>query len=95
MAVVKSNAYGHGMVEYAKEAKKSGVDFFAVDSIEEALELRGAGIKEPILVLGLCLSGQFSECRGKKYFRHDFESRIASDAFLFESKKDRSRFMSD
>ncbi len=59
LAVVKSNAYGHGIVGYAKESKKSGVDFFAVDSIEEALELRDAGIRESILVLGFVFPEQF------------------------------------
>ena len=59
LAVVKSNAYGHGIIAYAKESKKSGVDFFAVDSIEEALELRGAGIRESILVLGFVFPEQF------------------------------------
>lgn len=59
LAVVKSNAYGHGIVGYAKEASKSGVDFFAVDSLEEALELRRAKIKESILVLGYVFPEQF------------------------------------
>ena len=62
LAVVKSNAYGHGMVAYAKEAKKSGVDFFGVDSFEEAMELRAAGIKESILVLGYVFPANFAEC---------------------------------
>ncbi len=65
LAVVKSNAYGHDMVQYAKEAKKSGVDFFGVDSFEEALELRARGIKEPILVLGYVFPSNFAECAKK------------------------------
>ncbi len=62
LAVVKSNAYGHGIVEYAKESKKSGVDFFGVDSFEEAMELRNVGIKEPILVLGYVFPANFAQC---------------------------------
>lgn len=50
MAVVKSNAYGHGMVNMAKLLERS-VSFFAVVFIEEALELRESGIRKPILVL--------------------------------------------
>ncbi len=51
MAVVKSNAYGHGLVEVAKIVK-GDADWFGVDNINEALALRKAGIKKPILVLG-------------------------------------------
>lgn len=52
MAIVKANAYGHGDVECAKELCKCGVDFFGVSSVDEALNLRNAGIIEPILILG-------------------------------------------
>jgi alanine racemase len=52
MAVVKSNAYGHGMIECAQILEKEGVDFLAVDCIEEALTLCENKIKSPILVLG-------------------------------------------
>ena len=52
MAVVKSNAYGHGMAQYAKALNLQGADWFGVDDINEALELRKSDIKKPILVLG-------------------------------------------
>lgn len=52
MIVVKSNAYGHGLVEFAKEAVKCGADYLGVVNIDEALELRRAHIIKPILVLG-------------------------------------------
>jgi alanine racemase len=52
MAVVKADAYGHGAVEVAKAALKSGVSYLAVAFLDEALELRRANITEPILVLG-------------------------------------------
>jgi alanine racemase len=52
MAVVKSNAYGHGLIEYSKIVEKFGVDWFGVDSIVEAEKLRKEGINKPILVLG-------------------------------------------
>ncbi|MFV0381826.1 MAG: alanine racemase [Breznakia sp.] len=52
MAVVKANAYGHGDVEVAHTLQEEGVDFFAVSSIDEALRLRKAKIRENILILG-------------------------------------------
>jgi alanine racemase len=50
MAVVKANAYGHGAVPIAT-ALQSQVDALAVACIEEAVELRYAGIATPILLL--------------------------------------------
>jgi len=49
MAVVKSRGYGHGAVPVARAAVQQGVDWLGVVSIEEALELRAAGIRLPIL----------------------------------------------
>ncbi|NBC71473.1 alanine racemase [Paenibacillus sacheonensis] len=51
MAVVKANGYGHGDIESAAAAERAGADYLAVAYIEEALRLRGAGMKLPILVL--------------------------------------------
>lgn len=52
MAVVKANGYGHGAVEVAKTALKSGASHLAVALLDEAIGLREAGIQAPILVLG-------------------------------------------
>jgi alanine racemase len=51
MAVVKANAYGHGLIEVASTISDK-VDWFGVDSLAEALKLREIGIKKPILILG-------------------------------------------
>ncbi len=51
MAVVKANAYGHGMVEVAKAAKEGGATWFGVATIEEGIELTDSGINEEILLL--------------------------------------------
>lgn len=59
MSVVKSNAYGHGLMDFTLEMSKHGVDWFGVDSIVEATALRKAGITKPILVLGYTLPGMF------------------------------------
>ena len=51
MAIVKANAYGHGAVPVARYLEDK-CDFFGVASLAEALELRKAGIRLPILILG-------------------------------------------
>ena len=52
MAVVKADGYGHGAVPVAKAAVEAGADYLAVAILDEAIQLREAGITEPILVLG-------------------------------------------
>ncbi len=51
LGVIKANAYGHGAVEIG-EFLDDKCDFFGVACIEEAVELKKAGIKTPILILG-------------------------------------------
>ncbi len=51
MSVVKSNAYGHNLIDFSKIVEKK-VDWLGVDSIIEAETLRKNKIKKPILVLG-------------------------------------------
>ncbi len=52
ICIIKANAYGHGAVEVAKRLEKEGADYFAVALLDEALQLRRAGIKSKILILG-------------------------------------------
>lgn len=53
-AVVKANAYGHGAVAVANHVQGI-VDGFCVSNIDEGIELRQAGIRKPILILGVVL----------------------------------------
>ncbi len=52
MAVVKANAYGHGLAPVAKTALKHGADWLGVAIPEEGQALREAGVNAPVLVLG-------------------------------------------
>ncbi len=61
LAVVKSNAYGHGLVETAKIFCETGADWLGVDNIDEAILLRESGIKVPILVMGYTPVDRFEE----------------------------------
>ena len=58
MSVVKSNAYGHSLIDFSRATESLGIDWFGVDSIVEAESLRKAGLKKPILVLGYTLESK-------------------------------------
>jgi alanine racemase len=67
MAVVKANAYGHGLVPTALALPDA--DAFAVARLEEGLQLRGAGITQPVVLL----EGVFSAEQLDEAARHQFE----------------------
>jgi alanine racemase len=52
MAVIKADAYGHGAVEVARALRDEGCRHFAIATLEEAAELRAAGVSERIYLLG-------------------------------------------
>jgi alanine racemase len=62
MAVVKANAYGHGAVACARRLVNEGADWFGVALPEEGIELRSAGITQPVLCLGGFWPGQAAAC---------------------------------
>lgn len=62
MAVVKANAYGHGAAACAQRLSAEGADWFAVAMPEEGIELRRAGVAQPILSLGGFWKGQEQLC---------------------------------
>jgi alanine racemase len=62
MAVVKANAYGHGSVACARRLVSEGADWFGVALPEEGIELRSAGITQPVLCLGGFWPGQAAAC---------------------------------
>ena len=61
MAVVKGDAYGHGAVRVAPAALAGGASWLGVARCGEARELRAAGIRAPILVLGMATADEVDE----------------------------------
>lgn len=51
MCIIKADAYGNGAVEVARRLVTLGVNYFGVSNVDEAVELRNAGITQPILVI--------------------------------------------
>ena len=58
MAILKADAYGHGLLRIAHELAGLGVDAYAVAYVEEGIALRQSGIEAPILVLGAIVDYQ-------------------------------------
>lgn len=73
MAIVKANAYGHGMVPVVRHLETCGAKYFGVAYIEEAVELRRHDVTAAILVLGGLLDTQI------KYFI-DFDVDITASS---------------
>lgn len=58
MAILKANAYGHGLVDVARHLTDVGIDYLGVAFLEEGILLREQGIDAPILVLGGIMGNQ-------------------------------------
>ena len=73
MAIVKANAYGHGLVPVARHLQSVGVEHLGVAFPEEGIALRRAGITVPILVLGGVFAQQVAQ-----YIAHDLQVTVSS-----------------
>jgi alanine racemase len=74
MAVVKANAYGHGMLPVVHSiVKHNAADHLGVAIIEEAVELRSAGIRMPVLVFSAPAAHQL-----ELFVKHDIEATLCS-----------------
>jgi alanine racemase len=73
MAVVKADAYGHGMIECARRLKHAGCDYFGVAFVEEGIALRQSGINDPIHVYGGLQGSQIAQ-----FIEHDFDVTASS-----------------
>ena len=61
MAIVKGNAYGHGMIAVAQAALRAGARWLGIARMNEALELRQAGVDAPVLIMGYTPPGQLED----------------------------------
>lgn len=77
MAVVKADAYGHGAVRVALALRDMGVDFFAVATVDEAVELREAGISNRILVMSSLIPHSLA-----RYERYALDATVGSSFAL-------------
>jgi len=75
MAVIKANGYGHGVLEVARAATEAGATWCGVARIEEALNLRSAGIQSAVMVLGYTPPIMISEA-----IRNDIHVAIYDEA---------------
>ncbi len=75
-AVIKSNAYGHGLREVARQALRANVKVLAVDNLDEALAIRALDSTITILILGFTLPLRFNEVVGARLVQtvYDTES---------------------
>ncbi|MEO5629350.1 MAG: alanine racemase [Thermomonas sp.] len=73
MAIVKANAYGHGLVPVALHLQAHGVEQLGVAFVEEGIALRAAGVSVPILVLGGIFGPQVAH-----FISHDLEITVSS-----------------
>jgi len=76
MPVIKADAYGHGACICAKTLVEAGADRFAVSCMDEALELRQAGIEADILILGYTAPENFD-----RLIEHDITQTVMSVAY--------------
>lgn len=81
-AVVKSNAYGHSIVDYAKAMESLGADWLLVDTLVEGIRLRESGVALPIMVLGYTLPDMY-----EKAVEYDISVTISSIEALRNAKK--------
>ncbi|KKC29066.1 alanine racemase [Caldanaerobacter subterraneus] len=87
MGVVKANAYGHGAYHVAKALVENGVDYLAVATVEEALELRSYGITAPVLILGYTPLSQAGEAVEKDVTFTAFDLKYVKELGEIASRK--------
>jgi len=90
LAVIKADAYGHGMEKVGKLLQKQGVGFFAVSDINEGMHLRTSGIKESILLFESALPSSVKRIIQNKLTPTVFSLDFAAELERFAQKSGRS-----
>ncbi len=88
--IIKADAYGHGSVRVARLYEEIGADFLAVSNIEEAVTVRKAGVRLPILVLGythpscamILAQNRISQC----VYSYEYGKALAKEAIVCGAK---------
>ncbi len=78
MAVIKANAYGHGLVEVGKALEKQQISYLAVGKVQEALRLREGGVTTSILNFG-----PFARDEAEALVRHDIAQSVFTDEVVY------------
>ena len=76
-AVVKAEAYGHGAAPVARAALEAGAAALVVANAQEGVELRGAGLDAPIIVIGASLT-----CDAEAIVAHGLAASLSPPAML-------------
>ncbi|HIZ19702.1 MAG TPA: alanine racemase [Firmicutes bacterium] len=79
MAIVKADAYGHGAAYVSRVLEETGADWFGVSNLEEALQIRKAGITRPILILGYTPA-----CEARRLAANDVTQTVCNEEFGWE-----------
>jgi alanine racemase len=87
LAIVKANAYGHGLVPVSRALLRFGADALGVAFLEEGIALRRAGIRAPVVVLGGIIGNQISH-----FLEYDLDI-TASSVFKLEQIEEVARSM--
>ncbi|MCR4441564.1 MAG: alanine racemase [Peptococcaceae bacterium] len=93
MGVVKANAYGHGAVEVAFALDEAGADCFGVAIMNEAVQLREAGVRKPVMVLGWTPACDFERALKHEITLTIFSLEEAEELSRISLKNDKKAFV--
>lgn len=92
MPAVKSNAYGHGILECGRVLEQCGADYMGIGSVEEGIALRKYGIKTPLLIFASNTLVDVADIYVKwdliPTVMYEFQGKAVSEAALAAGKKD-------
>lgn len=87
---VKADSYGHNSILTSQLAEKNGVNYLAIASVEEGIELREAGIKANIILLSLCTPEDF-----ENLFKYSIIPLVFTKEYIEEMSKAADNYYAD